>query len=375
MGAPSTKSKGLSPWQLARKRFLRNYPAVGGLVVLILCALLAIFAYFLIPDQTKDANFQVLELAKRPPGTKTLLLLKPKNRTEGPGESWIKRKFYGETDHFEPIPVLAGSVKILDENLVYTHVSGLEKSLLLDHFLLPGNQLSDQMIERRFWAGTDGYGRDVLSRLVLGTRVSLSVGLLAVIISLLIGVTLGALSGFFRGWVDSLIMWFISVVWSIPTLLLAISISFAFGKGFWQVFVAIGLSMWVEVARIVRGQIFSVREMQFVEATRALGFKPGRAILRHILPNIMGPVIIIAAANFAAAILIEAGLSFLGVGVQAPLPSWGTMIREGYTNIIFESGKWLAIFPGLAIVIVVISLNLVGFGLRDALDPKMDHSA
>lgn len=165
-------------------------------------------------------------------------------------------------------------------------------------------------------------------------------------------------------------MWFVSVVWSIPTLLLAIALAFVMGKGTWQLFVVIGISSWVEVARIVRGQIFGLREQQFVEATKALGYRWPRVIVRHILPNILSPLIIVAASNFASAILMEAGLSFLGVGVQPPAPSWGSMIKEGYAQIMFDSGIWLAIFPGLAMILVVISLNLVGFGLRDALDPK-----
>jgi peptide/nickel transport system permease protein len=218
--------------------------------------------------------------------------------------------------------------------------------------------------------GTDGAGRDLLSRLILGSRVTLGVGFMAVLVSVLLGLVLGSLAGFFRGWVDQLVMGFTSVVWSIPTLLLAIALAFGLGKGTWQLFLAIGASSWVEVARIVRGQIFSIREMQYVEAAKALGYRPFRTIVRHVLPNVSGPLIIMAAANFAAAVLVESGLSFLGVGVQPPTPSWGGMIREGYTQVMFESGAWLAVFPGLAIVLVVISLNLVGFGLRDALGKR-----
>ena len=158
----------------------------------------------------------------------------------------------------------------------------------------------------------------MLSRLLLGTRVSMGIGLMAVLVSLLLGVTLGALAGFFRGKVDQIIMWFVSVVWSIPTLLLAISLAFVMGKGTWQLFLAIGISSWVDVARLVRGQIFSIREMQFIEATNALGYQWPRTIFKHILPNVLSPLIIIASANFASAILMEAGLSFLGVGVQPP---------------------------------------------------------
>ena len=164
-------------------------------------------------------------------------------------------------------------------------------------------------------------------------------------------------------------VWIINVVWSIPTLLLVIAITFALGKGFWQVFVAVGLTMWVEVARVVRGQILSIREKEYVEAGRALGFSNFRIIFHHILPNIMGVVIVISAANFASAILLEAGLSFLGIGVQPPMPSWGSMIKENYGYIILDSAH-LAILPGLAIMLMVLAFMLVGNALRDALDVK-----
>lgn len=410
-------NKGKSPAYYARRRFLKNIPAVLGLGWLVICTLVAIFAFLLMPDHSIDANFQIVELPKQPPGTQATLLLKP-NHTGQAAPGFIARSFAGTPDRFTPTPVQSPeSVRVVADSIFFTGLRGELQEFSLPEFLLPldkyhpqalawkeatgkpyeivGETITyidtsgttqqaelpaleasfkeDHVISRTFFMGTDGFGRDVFSRLLLGTRVSLSVGLMAVLVSLLLGITLGAVAGFFRGWVDQVVMWFVSVVWSIPTLLLAISISFVLGEGFWQLFLAIGVSMWVSVARIVRGQIFAIREMQYVEATKAMGFRTFRVILRHILPNILSPVIIVAAANFAAAILIEAGLSFLGVGVKAPTPSWGSMIKEGYTQVMFESGSWLAIFPGLAIILVVISLNLVGFGLRDAFDPKYDH--
>ncbi|MFT5752726.1 MAG: peptide/nickel transport system permease protein, partial [Dokdonia sp.] len=222
---------------------------------------------------------------------------------------------------------------------------------------------------RTFYLGTDRYGRDLLSRMLVGTRISFTIGFVAVFISLLIGVFMGSLAGYFGGWIDKAIMWMINVTWSIPTLLLVIAITLALGKGFWQVFIAVGLTMWVEVARVVRGQVLSVKEMQYVTAARALGYTDGRIIMRHILPNIMAPLIVISAANFAGAILIESGLSFLGIGAQPPMPSWGAMIKDHYSYIIL--GKpYLALIPGLAIMILVMAFMLVGNALRDALDVK-----
>jgi len=190
-----------------------------------------------------------------------------------------------------------------------------------------------------------------------------------VFISLVIGITLGAVAGYYRGFIDRVIVWFINVIWSIPTLLLVVAITMALGKGFTQVFIAVGLTMWVEVARLVRGQFFALREQQFVEAGRALGYEHGRIIIKHILPNIIGPVIVIAASNFASAILLEAGLSFLGMGAQPPMPSWGMMIKENYGYIVVDSA-YLAIWPGVAIALMVLAFTLLGNGLRDAFDIK-----
>jgi peptide/nickel transport system permease protein len=209
----------------------------------------------------------------------------------------------------------------------------------------------------------------VLSQLIIGARVSLSVGFVSVFIALIIGLFLGAVACYYRGKIDDIIMWFINVVWSIPTLLLVIAISFVLGTGFWQVFIAIGLTMWVDIARIVRGQVISLREKEFVEASKALGFRSFTIIFKHIIPNITGTIIVVAAANFASAILTEASLSFLGIGIQPPMPSWGTMIKENYGYIILDYA-YLAIIPGIAIMLLVLCFMLTGNVLRDVMDVK-----
>jgi len=220
-----------------------------------------------------------------------------------------------------------------------------------------------------FILGTDKYGRDILSRLLIGVRVSLAVGLVTVILSIVIGVFLGSVAGYFGGKTDDVIAWLINVIWSIPTLLLVFAITLMLGKGFWQVFIAIGLTTWVNVARIIRGQVMSIKEMEYIEAARALGLSSARIIVRHILPNVMGPVIVVAASNFASAIVIEAGLSFLGIGVQPPQPSWGLMIKENY-NLIITNNSMPALAPGFAIMLLVLAFNLLGNGLRDALQVR-----
>jgi peptide/nickel transport system permease protein len=205
--------------------------------------------------------------------------------------------------------------------------------------------------------------------MIIGSRISLSIGFIAVFISLLVGIFFGALGGYFGGKTDAFVMWLVNIIWSIPTLLLVIAITLTLGKGFWQVFVAVGLTMWVEVARVVRGQVISLKEMQYITAAKALGFGHFRIIFNHILPNIMAPVIVISAANFASAILVESGLSFLGLGAQPPIPSWGGMIKDHYSYIIL--GKpYLAVVPGLAIMLLTLAFMMIGNALRDALDVK-----
>ncbi len=396
------KVRGVSPGRIAWQRFRRIPTAMAGLTWIVAAAFLAIFGYLIIPDSTPHANHQQLELATHLPGTRMERLKVTRNQPYeapqffsrivfGVPQAYntlpIKRWWFaGDTLHYETypgqkgFPGLEGYVSLADvlfaldasfdikkenDHLTFRDIDGNKHTMAIA--IMQEHVERDHIGEQLFLLGTDRFGRDMLSQLVIGTRVSLSVGFIAVFISLVIGITLGSLAGFFRGRLDQIILWLINVVWSIPTLLLAIAITFALGKGFWQVFVAVGLTMWVEVARLVRGQVISIRENEYIEAARALGLSSFRIIRRHILPVTMGPVIIISAANFASAILIEAGLSFLGIGVQPPMPSWGSMIREHYGYIILDKG-YLAFLPGLAIMLMVLAFMLLGNGLRDALD-------
>lgn len=346
------------------KRLKKNRGAVAGLIIIVLAIFTAIFSYFIAPDSSPYANRIILEIRKQKPGfTKTFLKV-PKEHVIKSGI--FHRLLYGKPDEFEFIPINSYRYMNRDSIVALKFIDdGVEEEKIVPVNKLPASFTTS----KKFWLGTDKFGRDILSRIIIGTRVSLSVGLITVIISLSIGVLLGSLAGYFRGRIDNMIMWFINIIWSIPTLLLVFAITFALGKGFWQVFIAVGLTMWVNVARLVRGQVLSVRELEYIEATRVLGFSHFRTIFRHILPNIMGPVLVIAASNFASAIVIEAGLSFLGVGVQPPQPSWGLMIKENY-NFIITQNPVLALAPGFAIMLLVLAFNLLGNGLRDALDVR-----
>ncbi len=393
-----------SPGSKALQRLLKNKPAIFGMLVIVIAVIIAILGYAITPDSTPNANDQVNEINLKPPGFKIKLLKVRKNK-DIEEKSFFSCMLYGAENPYRLVPIneydingdtidlqvyvgkdMPGTamqlnladvvypISVTQQEIVnnsgqlsfYTQGGSPENVLIADL----QKDVESNIYERTYHFGTDGLGRCLLSRLLIGIRVSLAVGLLAVLISLTIGIFMGAIAGYFGGRVDDFVMLIINTMWSIPTLLLVFALVLALGRGFWQIFVAIGLTMWVDVARIVRGQVMSLRKVQFVEAANSMGFGHRRIIGRHILPNILGPVMVVAAANFAIAILIEAGLSYLGFGIQPPTPSWGTMLSENYSFLLKSDNPFPAIVPGLAIMVMVLAFNLIGNGFRDALDVK-----
>jgi len=382
------------------KLLTRRTPSLFGLIFIAICTLVAILGANIRPDMTPDANAQNVSLARLKPLTVVKFLVIP-------GETEIKSNFFsrlffgGKPDNNLYIPFdslyfdgdqlnyypynslrSANYKKYLSVSAFYTSESdsvvASGDQLLVYKSGVPHNLRQAQWVKeiltqhtttKVFLLGTDTFGRDLLSRLMGGTIVSLSVGVIAVLISLVLGIVLGGLAGFYGGWPDKLIMWLVNVVWSVPTLLMVIAITVALGKGFTQVFIAVGFTMWVEVARVVRGQFIQLREKDYIMAAKLMGFSHFRILFKHMLPNAVAPLIVISAGNFSTAILLESGLSFLGIGAQVPMPSWGGIIKSHF-NYITTDYAYLALIPGTCLSLLTLAFMLVGNGLRDALDVR-----
>ena len=333
--------------------------------LIFLCFLISIFSYSLISDSSEYSNQMHLGIHSKSPGFKVNIISVPlKNDYD---QSSLNLFFFGNKSPDQEI--LINEYRLVEDGIEYNEYDKISDKKIIPYNLFPSNlsvyQIENKFInERKFIFGTDSFGRDVFGRVMLGTRVSLFIGFIAVLISLLIGVTIGLVSGYYGGLIDDVSMMIINIFWSIPTLLLVIAISLALGKGFWQVYVAVGLTMWVEVARVVRGQVISEKNKDYIIASKVLGFSDFRILFKHIIPNIIGPILIISSANFASAILIESGLSFLGIGTQPPMPSWGSMIKDNYQYIILGKA-YLAIIPGTAIMLLVTSFMFLGNNLGD----------
>jgi peptide/nickel transport system permease protein len=286
-----------------------------AIFTLILYLLLSFFGIYFITDQTPNANRQIPEWANLPPFT---------SRT--------------------------GFVNPMQTNIVQ-----------------PQKHEHTQPINLTFWLGTDVLGRDLMSRLIVAGQTSLIVGIASVGIALLIGVSLGMIAGYFGGIIDVFIQGVMTLTWSLPSVLLALILSFVLGKGLLQLCIAIALTLWVDMARIVRSQTMTLRQKEFVTAGKAIGLTTFPILVSYILPNLWGIILILVCANFATAILLEAGLSFLGMGINPPTPSWGNMMNEGYQYLILEQGKRMAIYPALVLVVLIFSVNIVSSGLKGAI--------
>jgi ABC-type dipeptide/oligopeptide/nickel transport system permease subunit len=338
--------KGRSLWYYSFRRFKRHKLAAGAAVFMFILIIVSLFAPLVSPY---NPDRQLLEFTSKPSMFESLAITK----TEGGNEKVLPVKKLIKEDW---------------ENVTYIDYTDKEKTESKQNHVMYG---TDFVYKMKFLLGTDKFGRDILSRLIYGARISLSVGLISQSIALLIGILLGSLAGYYRGITDRIIMWLVNVVWAFPSILLVIAISIVLGKGYWQAFVAIGLTGWVDIARVMRGQIISIRETEYVEAARAAGYGNARIIMKHVIPNSLSPVIITSTVGLANAIIFESSLSFLGLGVQPPTASWGQMVFDGYKFLITGTNFGMVLYPSLAILLTVFAVNLIGDGIRDAFDPKL----
>jgi len=322
------------------------------IITVLLCSIIlaAICADFLASDTSQHANEQFINTANAPLAYRTQVL----HYTVAGQEISKTVDWYEHKDE----------LLYLVEDMIplYRYPGWRDTMIISDASLVRADN-------RRFYLGTDAFGRSLYSRILYGLRISLIVGLISVIVSAVVGLIMGLLAGLGGRWVDEIVMFLVNSVWSIPTLLLVFVVLIAVGRGLWNVIFAIGITMWVEVARVVRGQILSLKQENFVAFAKMSGISTWRTVRYHILPNILGPLLVILTANFAMAILLEAGLSFLGFGVQPPAPSLGNILSENY-GLALSGRVGIALVPALIIMLLVFCINVIGNHLRDVNDVR-----
>ncbi|MCS7012296.1 MAG: ABC transporter permease [Chloroherpetonaceae bacterium] len=364
---------GRSLWQLAWRSFCKRTVALVALVITGVLYSVALLAPFLAPYEPNDQQDFTVTAFQPPLSTLTALRLKAQKTFSIPlrADSTLSSRLTN---------------RLIERNWWLRLRGDTEQKLFVTDYRLEGEtvfiqqdfrtrtfqrrELADgDFVMRKFYLlGTDQYGRDIFSRIIYGSRISLSIGFLVVFISITIGTVLGITAGYFGGFIDNLIMRTVDVLIAFPRIFLILIVIALFGNSIFLIVLTISLTGWMNVSRIVRSQALSLREQDFVQACRALGFSDARIIFRHLVPNALTPVIVAATLSIGNIILVEAALSFLGLGVQPPTPSWGNIISEGRDNLL--SHWWISTFPGLAIVLTVVCFNLVGDGVRDALDPR-----
>lgn len=371
---------------------------LGGAGICLMLTALSTLGYAITPDPTPNANQIVPEWSNLAPGSKVYYSAAPKlkQKTSGPRQitdssastlqSPQNHTSTANNAETESVPRYlhwalgnpnAPKIIPFGGNTTTNSKANTIANTEFNATANPGAGMnpydSTKMVDgvyhsRTFWLGSDRFGRDILSRMIIGARISLSIGFLAMLVSIVLGTVIGLCAGYFGGKIDAFFSWLITVFWSVPTLLIALGLSMLLGKGYYQVLLATALSTWVEVARVVRGQTLQLKQREFVLAAKITGFSHSRIMFKHILPNLKGSLTVLATTNFAGAILLEAGLGFLGLGVTPPTPSWGMMVKENLGYLVLDN-SYLALIPGIAIMILVMSFNLMSMGLRDILDP------
>lgn len=364
----SAVTAGRSLWDDARSRFARNRAAMASAAYLLLMAILCIFGPMLLPNSYETIYQNYTRVPPSLTAYPTADMIGPAIE-EAAGRARVKLE--GWEEQGGRVEIRLSSERDIDPRVTRY----IDRSDLLDDAEVkasaPGSMTISAALERRyFFFGTDSTGRDLLARTLMAGRVSLSIGLLAGLIAVLIGVFYGSAAGFIGGRTDQVMMRIVDVLYSLPFIFFVIMLVVFFGRNFLLMFVAVGAVLWLDMARIVRGQTLSLRRQEFVEAAEALGVSRARILLRHIVPNLLGPVVIYMTLLVPNVIILESFLSYLGFGVQEPMSSWGVLIAQGARSM--PSANWLLVFPSAFLITTLFALNFIGDGLRDALDPK-DH--